>query len=233
MKTLRSRTGPFREQPFFKPGEIDRICVEALSNVGLYPTAPSPIRIERFIEKRFKVSPEYDRLAEGVLGYTRFGGAGVEAIVVAKNLDEEGTEVSERRVRTTLAHEAGHGLLHAHLFALGDNLHLFNSETDAGGRVLCRDVAGHAQTMRSYAGRWWEYQANQAIGGLLVPRALAEEALKPYLLHIGLLGQFTLDASQAETAARSLAETFQVNPAVTRIRIAELYPLASSGQLSL
>jgi hypothetical protein len=176
MRTIRASTGPFFESPYFKAGVIERLCTKELRDAGLYPSAPEPIRIDRFIEKRFGVSPSYEELPEGVLGFTRFGACGVTEIIVASDLDDDQGTPNERRLRTTLAHEAGHGLCHAHLFYLGTKpLSLFG-ETDASPQILCRDVAGEAQG-HSYDHRWWEFQANQAIGGLLMPRRLVLDAL--------------------------------------------------------
>src|SRR5437588_601706 len=83
--------------------EIERICTEELHAVGLYPSRPEPVRVERFIEKRFNVSATYEELPPGVLGYTRFNRGGVEAIVVSCALCDEGTRAAERRINTTLA----------------------------------------------------------------------------------------------------------------------------------
>jgi hypothetical protein len=104
MRNVRSKSGPFTERPHFKPGEIERICTEELEKVGLYPSSAQAIRVDRFIEKRFGITHEYDDLPEGVLGFTKFGRKGIEAIVVAKTLDQGGTKVAERRLRSTLAH---------------------------------------------------------------------------------------------------------------------------------
>src|SRR5260221_12434173 len=120
MKTVRSKAGPFISRPHFKLTEIEEICATELKAVDLYPSIPEPVRIDRFIEKRFKISHEYEDLPNGVLGFTKFGRRGVEAIVVARALDGDNSgKPAERRLRTTLAHEAGHGLLHTYLFALG------------------------------------------------------------------------------------------------------------------
>jgi hypothetical protein len=119
MRTYRSQSGPFAEQPFYTLSDIESICVDELTKVDLFPTSPSPIRIDRFIEKRFLIQPTYTPLPPGLLGFTRFGNKGVAEIVITQSLDDEGTKPAERRVRTTLAHEGGHGLLHAHLFAFG------------------------------------------------------------------------------------------------------------------
>lgn len=234
MKTFRTKSGPFSERPHFEPHEIDQICGSELRKVGLYPKAPEPIRVDRFVEKRFKVTPEYEQLPEGVLGYTKFGKSGVEAIVISAELDSDTGSVAQRRLRATLAHEAGHGLLHAHLFVMGGGaLTLFDADSRGDHQILCRDVHD-ASRPSSYDGRWWEYQANKAIGALLLPRALLSTALKPYVAPSGLLGMETLDESRREDAARALADIFDVNPAVARIRINDVYPLAAAGsQLNL
>src|SRR6266480_1646754 len=120
MRSYRPKSGPFQERPYYETQEIERICEDALREVDLLPSSPSPIRIDRFIEKHFGVTPVYEDLEKGVLGFTEFGPNAVQSVVVARTLDEEGTKPAERRIRATLAHEAGHGLLHAHLFVLGN-----------------------------------------------------------------------------------------------------------------
>jgi hypothetical protein len=233
MKTYRTKSGPFSERPHFEPNEIDRICADELRNEGLYPSSPQAIRIDRFVEKRFGVVPEYDDLPEGVLGFTKFTKKGVEAIVIARALDAAKGKVAERRVRTTLAHEAGHGLLHAYLFVLDENpLQLFDADSYAECKILCRDLQGEERKSRGYDGRWWEFQANRAMGGLLCPQTLVHEALNPFLVSSGTLGTVVLDETRREEASRTLADIFDVNLIVAKIRISEFYP-ADTEQLRL
>lgn len=234
MRTYRSSTGPLRERPFYSLQQIEDICVDALRQVGLLPEQPEPIRIERFIEKRFGVRPEYRALPDGVLGFTRFGEKGVEGVVVSSALVEERSEVAERQANSTLAHEAGHGLLQAHLFVLGQSrkTSLFGSEVDmAAPKILCRNP--RPQNARGYDGRWWEFQANQAIGALLLPRALTLQAISAFRRPSGTLGQQRIEPAQREPAVRHLAEVFHVNPAVARIRLEDLCPEAEEHQLTL
>lgn len=232
MKTFRTRSGPFSERPHFKLGEIERMCVEELRAVQLMPSEPSPVRIDRFIERRFNVSPRYEDLPDGVLGFTKFGPRGVTDVVIAVQLDTDASPVARRRLRSTMAHEAGHGLLHSYLFAMGTKPASLFGETDAKPHILCRDVQGE-HSSPGYDGRWWEYQANRAIGGLLLPRSLVEKALDPYLAMVGGLGSKELPTDQRAKAASALAEIFDVNPAVVRIRIGDLFPVSGTGQLSL
>jgi len=230
MKTVRTKKGPFTERPFYKDDEIERMCREELQRVDLYPSEPQPIRIDRFIEKRFRITHEYEDLPSGILGYTRFGKEGVQAIVVERTLDDN-SMVNERRVRTTLAHEAGHGLLHSHLFVLTGQSSLFPEGQSQSPRVMCREQ--NATGSKNYSGEWWEYQANRAIGSLLLPRVLAMNALERMLVPAGLLGISTIPRSRRGDAVKHLVEIFDVNPAVASIRLDELVPADLTGQQML
>jgi hypothetical protein len=196
-----------------------------------------PIRIERFIRKRFGITEEYEDLPDGVLGFTKFGPRGVEAVVVSRALADDGSVAGVRRLSATFGHEAGHGLLHGHLFVVdAQPQSLFGDDCDPDiRRVLCRNVTSvrTEQGQNRYDGRWWEFQANQAMGALLLPRRLVGKCLNGLLVATGSLGAHTLPAGRREAAARMLADVFEVNPAVGRIRIAELYPAAGEGQLTL
>src|SRR5262249_7201508 len=162
---------------------------------------------------RFKVTPTYDDLPVGVLGFTIFGEKGVHKIVIARALDAEGTQPAERRIRTTMAHEGGHGLLHAHLFAFNDAL-LFGEADETGNpKVLCRDElkdTGRTGTAR-YDGRWWEYQANMAMSALLMPRPLVQQVIEPFLQTDRFVPSLAKEA-RSEVVLK-LAEVFDVNPA--------------------
>jgi len=234
VRTYRSRTGPFPERPYYKIEEIERTCTIELSAVGLLPTEPSPVRIERFIEKKFGVVPQYDDLPEGILGFSRFGPKGLEAVVISRDLVEEDSKSAQRRANTTLAHEAGHALFHAHLFVLGaPQPGMFGNDVTEP-KILCRCDSVHSvASNQEYDGRWWEFQANQAIGPLLMPRRLVHKALAGIVVPSGSLGvSEAIPDEHRETAVALLAKTFEVNPAVARIRIQELYRV-DTGQLTL
>lgn len=238
MKTFRTSAGPFRERPYYTAEEIERICEDALRATELLPPTPAPVRIERFIEKRFGVTPEYVELPSGVLGYTWFGAKGVERVAVDRVLDENGDSVSKRRIATTLAHEAGHGLLHAHLFAFEDQVRtLFGDGLDKDNpKILCRDVPltepASAPSAR-YDGRWWEYQANHAMASLLLPRTNVRECLRGILEPVGTLGIEEVPASRQPDAIMRIADAFEVNLIVARLRVESLFPAANRRQLRL
>jgi len=236
MKSCRALKGPFAERPVYSLQEIEEICSDELRKVNLYPTAPQPVRIERFIEKRFGITPKYESLPDGLLGFTKFGPKGVEEIVVADSLTDAGDKVSERRINTTLAHEAGHGLLQAHLFVPGiQSASLFDRDMDPQSpKILCRQdaVAGN-QKHTNYDGRWWEFQANQAIGALLLPRPLVEKSLERLLASTGSFGIPKLPLQNREKAIKLMSDVFAVNPIVAQIRLNQIFPEKEGAQLTL
>ena len=237
MRSIRASSGPFVERSYYEDFEIEEIALEALRAVELLPKQPEPVRVDRFVEKRFGVVARYDHLPPGILGFTRFGSSGAEAVVLSRSLSEDRGSVAQRRLNSTLAHEAGHMLLHGHLFVLERRrAPLFSENLDATNRrVLCRTDAMGADGVGSagYQGQWWEYQANQVIGALLMPEPLLDEVLAPLLTSRGQLGLRTLDDERRDTAVRCLATVFDVNPAVARIRLDKTLARPDGRQLTL
>jgi hypothetical protein len=236
MRNYRIKIDHFCERPFYEKGEVELLCFEELNEFQLFPTSPGPVRVDRFIEKRFKIAPEYEELPPGVMGLTEFGPNGVKRIVVARSLAEEGGLAAQRRINTTLAHEIGHGLLHAHLFVLGEiPVSLFGGVVNQDRPMfLCR-----GETIQGLSGSnerrsdssWWEVQANMVIGPMLLPKKLVREALGSFLTKKGVMKIECIDASQRETAEKAISEIFDVNPIVARIRLDNLYP-KDDGQMT-
>lgn len=230
MKEFSTTNGPFPTQPFYEDDEIERICEDELARANLLPSEPGPVRIDRFIEKRFGITPTTRDLPPGVLGYTTFSGSGVKEIVIATTIDDDEDATTRRRARTTFAHEASHGLLHAHLFASAFlQQRLEHSSTDAP-QVLCRDEP-LGQRRAGYDGRWWEVQANKGMAALLLPRQLVHKAIAPFVKKEGMLGLTSLPEPERETAARHLSNVFDVNPVVARHRLTALIPTTNQAVL--
>lgn len=233
MQSFRANYGPFEQQLRFSVEEIDRMCRDALAREKLLPSTPEAIRIDRFVEKHFNCTISYEDLGEGILGCTLFNPNGsVKVICISSRLDDD-TPVGQRRERATLAHEAGHGLMHPSLFMASLDQGRLNIASPATEnldfkerRILCRDtdVKEAVGAQRGYDGRWWEWQANRAIGGLLLPRTLVQKAVADYLEHAPITGGATLRANARAAAVVHVADVFEVNPAVARIRLAEVYP---------
>lgn len=237
---------PFLSKPFHHENKIERICTEALEDHGLMPGEPAPIRIDRFIEKQFSLAIEYkdlqERFGEGVMGACKFDRDGtVRRILVDLALEEDESRLAEKRLRSTLAHEGGHGLLHGPLFA-----EMFQAE-DAESRLV--NVARSAGiTADGFACRrigeggggqrydWWEVQANKAMASLLLPRKLVDPYVReimaiklPKLAWTGRRPNWEL-----KDVAGMVADKFEVSISMARFRIEENYHRAlKQPELSL
>jgi hypothetical protein len=100
-----------------RSGRNRRDLFGGLKSQSLLPDKPEAVRIERFVEKQFNTLLRYEDLGPENLDCTIFNSSGgVEAILVSRSLEEQNTIPARRRVRSTVAHEAGHGLLHGSLF---------------------------------------------------------------------------------------------------------------------
>ncbi len=206
------------------------MCLEALES--FLPARPEPIRIDRFIEKRFKCPLVYEPLPPGILGCTAFNKDGsVKAVFISAEIDD-GQVSSERRIRSTIAHEAGHCLMHGSLFLESDSSQLLSSVTKTSAnidfhqrKILCRPAdIGPVRSQKAYAGQWWEWQANRAIGSFLLPQNLVRSLIDPMLSRSFVTGSPTLPQAARGQAEKLLAKTFEVNPVVARIRLSEMFP---------
>jgi len=234
MREFPTKEGRFRLRLMYDIKEIDDICLSALKQAGLLPAEPEPIKIDLFLEKYFEVPLLYEDLGEGVMGSTVFDSFGrVTGFTVAPWIEEEGTAAADRRVRSTLAHEGGHGLLHPKLFMAEQTGSLFGSsfEKEKPKNFLCRnsDIVPGATGQPRYDGQWWEWQANRAIGGLLLPKPLVLKSIES-LLNTGAFGK-TLSREKLAKAEFTVSEAFDVNPVVARIRLQEMFPVDGQNQM--
>jgi hypothetical protein len=230
MISRNDRTSPFGIFLYFDKGEIDKMCESELRKASLLPKTPQPIDIELFIEGHLKCSLEYGDWGTGVLGITAFDSTGKpKAVGLAASLDD-GSATGQHRVRSTAAHEAGHCILHPTLFMQASLQKLpFENFDPKERRILCRDRDMSGTQATGTKGRWWEYQANRAIGGFLVPKSLAQPIIDPFLHTAGLLGIRVLPDENRDAAVKALSEIFDVSTQVSRIRLSEWFP-AGTGQ---
>lgn len=218
-------TGPFCRRLYIHENDIERMCREALASVDLLPECPAPVRIERFIYLLFGFEEEYESLPSHIMGCAKFTRRGLCRITVNRELAEQDDAVSRLRVRSTLAHEAGHGIFHNQLFIeklerdatlrlLDDGAGVFDSVSGEG--FMCRAEAGMAQVPKF---EWWEYQANLAMAALLLPKHLVIEAARTLLPQV-LSGHGSVE-TRVTHAERELSSLFNVSRRMVSIRLAK------------
>ena len=176
-----AHTGPFTRRIFYSEQQIERICSSALESVNLLPLKPEPIRIDRFIQLYFNIEEDYEALDPGIMGCAVFTRQGLSKILISRILSEDSTTSGQRRLRSTLAHEAAHGLLHKdlHIEKLARDSSM-ESFTELGPEYQsvredgfqCRAELDLEKNSSANSFEWWEYQANLGMASLLLPLSL-------------------------------------------------------------
>lgn len=226
MKQQRANSGPFLRRIYYEQRDVESLCSTALADAGLLPEAPRPVRIDRFVEKHFRVEVRATEMKPGPMGAIRFDEAGkVLGVFVSREIEGDTSAAGRRRFRSTVGHEAGHGLLHTRLFAekLLTESSQYDFEAGAGGEArvrrdgfLCRPEEGANRPARRY--EWWEFKANMAMSCLLLPWKLIAAAAEPFRVRYADAAPSARD-QMAESATAELAETFDVNPVMIRYRL--------------
>ena len=114
-------------------------------------------------------------LESDVMGLTAFTYKGLDRIVINTVLEEDSSPTGRRRMRSTLAHEVGHAVLHEDLFVEKliferNQGELFGAlNRSAPSAIVCRnnDIFGAPQRTQ-----WWEIQANKFMAAVLLPEPL-------------------------------------------------------------
>ena len=215
--------GPFCRRLYLHENHIERISREALASVELLPETPG-----RSASSVSSTSPSVSRKSMKRCRPTSWvapssPGNGLRRIIVNRDLAEQDDPVSRLRVRSTLAHEAGHGIFHNQLFIeklerdamtrlLDDGEGLFDSVSAEG--FMCRAEAGMTEVPKF---EWWEYQANLAMAALLLPHHLVVEAARGHLPKV-LSGTGAFETRVA-AAEREIASLFAVSRKMVSIRL--------------
>src|SRR6266446_3462826 len=118
MRWYPDRTGRFARRPYYPIDELDTLCEREISDLqkrrhGEVRTPVSTDDLTAFIEERTRDLDLYADLSDegaDIEGKTVFEPGELPTVLISKRLSED--PAREHRYRTTLAHEAGHVLLH-------------------------------------------------------------------------------------------------------------------------
>ena len=221
MQETRDPSGRMPYRLWYDAAEIDSIMEDELRKAGS-PRLGSTgaIDVDSFIESHLHITPQFVRLPAGVQGATDFFPDGSVEMRISEQLSNRAANSApgaEHLMRTTLAHEAAHVLLHRILF-LQQSAALFGSQ--ASRRELCRDVR---PVGRGYTGEWWEWQANRGMGALLLPKSEMVAFVR---------ANYEADAGDNQLV-RSVAGRYMVSTQVASLRFDQLTGPTDSSQLSL
>jgi hypothetical protein len=198
---------------YYEEAEIEGIMADELRKFGYTHGA---VDMDAFLEQHLGVVPAFEPLPPGVQGATEFWPDGTAEVKISATLSEraDAERGAEHLLRTTMAHEAAHVLLHRILF-LQQSEALFGGQTSR--QELCRDV----RFTTRYAGEWWEWQANRGMAALVLPKSAVT----------ALLSAIRADANEG-TLDTELARVFNVSRQAARYRLQQLKGAPMPGQVA-
>ena len=214
MKEFPDRGGRLPYRLWYDEAEIEEIAARALAGAGHPVLEGRPATdVDALLELHLGVVPEFTWLPRGVLGATEFTAKGDIRLQVSAELslraDREGA--AEKLMRSTLAHEAAHILLHRVLF-LKESSDIFGGL--ASRSELCRSVG---VPRPGYQGEWWEWQANRGMAALLMPA----DPLRAWLAE----RERTAPGERVVPRREAAAAAFGVSADAVRRRLAQLRAL--------
>jgi len=225
MYSRRDPASPWGTRVYYETSEFETMMEEAMLRVGSDVFVEGAgVDVDRVLFKGFDVEADYVDLPAGLLGRTLFHRDGTAHVEVSRQLAEaaEVDTVQRRRLRSTLAHEGGHLACHGQLFVMDDGtLSLFpEGEEEIPPSILCRSSSIGTP---GYSGEWWEFQANQCMACLLLPRRLLRRHYHSILESLSLVDYVdAVRQDRQDELVRGLADLFDVSWQLVLIRLKNL-----------
>ena len=242
VKSWPDRSGRFGVRLYFEAHEFEEMMDDLRARAGTDVFKEgSGIDIDLVLLRAFGLEADYVDLPADVLGRTVFDRMGNARVELNRDLDRAASsdDLAQRRLRTTLAHEVGHVACHSTLFIEDTKtMSLFPEDGSRGQEgILCREasVGTHGEYEdRRYRGEWWEYQANQCMAAVLLPRELFREKANGAVESMGAKSfKEALLRGSGEKVLRLLADCFNVSQEAVFYRMQELGYAGRELQLSL
>lgn len=237
MKTWKDPSSPWGMKSYFADDEFEVMMDQLREQVGSECFAEGQgINVDLVLLRCFDAEADYVNLAPNTLGRTRFAPDGKVQVQVSRDLAElaETNKTARRRLRTTAAHECGHISCHRQFFLRDcETLSLFIDDEPAKPEhaILCRNetVGKHA-----YNGEWWEFQANQCMAALLLPKQLVVPRVEAALARCGLESfECAIREDRAETILLELSNQFDVSLEATFYRLQDFGYVPAETQAPL
>ena len=205
---MRDASGRFPRRPHYETDELEATCAELIGELGQVREVRWPLSTDDLtvlVERRAADLDLYcEDLPEDVEAATDFVPGERPRVRVASRLSARAR--TTHRLRTTLAHELAHVVLHNFLWWF-----------DAGARLDALRAMSLSPTCgpRGVATDWMEWQANYSAGALLMPAAAVHAALgEP-------VGEW-LRSTRGRALIRLVQSQFDVSAAAGGIRLQQL-----------
>ncbi|MCK4518306.1 ImmA/IrrE family metallo-endopeptidase [Candidatus Babeliales bacterium] len=239
MKVSRSTDSPWKQRLYFETAEFEIMMNELRKRAGDKCFAEGKgVDVDYVLLKGYGCDPDYVELPTNILGKTIFSSDGKVEVLISSQLAEqaETDNIARRRLRTTIAHEIGHISCHRGLFLKDEStLSLFGQDEAKGNtkenNILCRESS--VDNYR-YSGEWWEYQANQCMATLLLPKSLLMNYVTSQLKSFDIPDfDEAIKADCADQIIRNICDQFDVSFESMFYRLRELGFIPKPDQFRL
>ncbi len=243
MKIIKDKTGQFNHRLWFEGDEIEGIAERHRQDSRRLATeVDSPaLQVDKFIEiylpGALNTEIVFDSYADlqSVEGPDVLGATYFRSDCLKIEIDRKVTEEADRldqwgRYNATGTHEAGHCILHRVLFQCDPNQQvLFRPQTVNKISCLRRTIEDR------YSGDWWEFQANQMMANLLMPRELFLAHFERERNAYGVRNNWELvkDKHLFDAVVGYLARAFQASKEAVKYRLGELNQIPNPEQEDL
>ncbi len=237
MKTWKDPRSPWGVKSYFADHEFETMMDELRVRVGSdYFVEGQGINVDLVLLRCFEVEADYVTLPPNTLGRTLFAPDGRLQVQVSRDLAElaETNNTARRRLRATLSHECGHISCHRHFFLRDhETLSLFGEDDRKKPEpaILCRNetIGKHG-----YRGEWWEFQANQCMAALLLPKQLVVPRVAAALATCGQESfEDAIRENEAERILLALSNQFDVSSEATFYRLQDFGYIPTEAQAPL
>ncbi|NCB49442.1 MAG: ImmA/IrrE family metallo-endopeptidase [Alphaproteobacteria bacterium] len=215
----KDNSGNFPIKPFYPPKEMDQITEEIVINFlnKKYKKVELPISTDdlcSLIEEYVDDLDLYASLDNNIEGTNVISNCGKNVkIKINKYLQQD---YFKNRLRTTLAHELGHTILHAPLFDRKyTQQSLFEIKKDQ--EITCNiDDINSSNTFN-----WAEYQANVFAVSILTPKTFLLKYINEFCAKKNTYS-FQEDSENAKELIRLTSDKFQVSKEAIKYRLKNL-----------
>jgi hypothetical protein len=203
MRWVRDATGRFPRRPHYDAVELDQVCEDLLAGTPHQPLSTDALTV--LIEQRAADLDLYaDLTAEGddVEAVTDFVPGQRPQVRISYRLTE--SRKREHRLRTTLAHELGHVVLHDFIWWFDQGMLDVERARALSPRCHRRRGLGSAD--------WMEWQAGYVSSALLMSASEMRELL-------GTTGAVWIRSAAARRRIELVQKTFDVSAEAARVRL--------------
>lgn len=241
MKYQIDETGRLPEKPKYSHKELNNMAEKVLFDASdilgkniQYPitTDKLTVIIERYVDDLdlyADLEKEYnDKNIEGVTIFLPFKKPHIK---ISEKLQKYKYKVN--RLRTTLAHELGHVIIHDPLWQREFSKLQLPFDTNEQRIQICKRKTLFSKNEPNYEHYdWIEWQANYFASALLMPKNAIYKAYRKFTSERKIFSQISDDSSDANDLINLLSQEFQLSNEAVRVRLKQMKILVDQEDLT-